>query len=471
MMPPPPLKDRCVRVRVPKLPELDPSLQLDDDGVLPTNCGYFLRNNFVWVDQALLRKHGLESLVSRCRLGVTKTRMHRGRLVGSRVVEDFCVSHAQFRLFPKCFPVPLPFPPKLVLGMGAALRKGVRFEGALRTTCRQDRAVKACMDQMLGSPHGGAVLNLPPGTGKTSCAICVGAVLGRRFFWLTHTEQLRDQAVSRLAQFLPMARVHAFTSKSTEANVDACDVAVGLMQSVRNANPRTVRSFGLLVVDEAHHICATQLRKCLHRFNTRYTLGLTATPERKDGLTRLLFWSVGPVAFSVRPDYSHMDARVRVVRYSTPPSQGRGGGVHGDRARNRVLLREVRELLGVGHRVLILTDRRCHAILLRDSLRDEGVATNLQIGGAQRESLEHATRDTVRCVCATYQLVSEGFDLPWLDALVLASPKRDIVQSVGRILRTCPNKLSPRIVDVVDSGGGGSSALSRQRQYSRLGFQ
>lgn len=517
----------------------------------PDTCDYFVRNNHVFVTRELLDAHGAGHRVRACALDVASSaRDHRsGRITRTTTHTQFCMTYARWLVFPKAFPLPeLPAAPTLASTTGAALPPAVRFVGELRASRSQDTAVKACVTQMVQTPHGGAVLTLPPGAGKTSCALCIAACLGRRTFWLTHTDVLAQQAAARAAQFLPAARVLLFSSRSTVADVDACDVAVGLMQTVYQlADVAPLQTFGLLVVDEAHHICAAQLRKCLPRFNTRYTLGLTATPERRDGLTDLLYWALGPSAYCERPDYTHMGASVATLHYActdpawrsaNPLAAARSahvvdhkttvtlrcartgrvvkrggitsadelrqvdagalrehtthtpvmspawelaeagvatGHVGADPARNALIVRDVvRRVRADGRKVLVLTDRRCHALVLRDMLVAAGLRTVLQLGGPRRDPFDAslAGRDAVDALVASYQLVSEGFDVPWLDTVWFAVPKDDIVQSAGRGLRECALKQPPLLVDLVDSGCASAARKhrARQRQFRAMGL-
>lgn len=212
-------------------------------------------------------------------------------------------------------------------------------------------------------------------------------------------------------------------------------------------------------------------------------LGLSATPDRKDGLSRVVSWFVGPVALRVRRE-GQASTEVRTVRWSCadfeePPPVNRRGDLcfttmitrlAENAARTAALGREIAALARAGHDVLVLTHRRQHAADLAAATRAAGeadVATYL--GG------DKAAPDT-RVVVATYALTSEGFDMPRLNALVLATPASDVEQSCGRVMRGAAaggaGARGAVILDWVDRWGVCFAQYAKRRAlYRRSGFR
>jgi superfamily II DNA or RNA helicase len=231
------------------------------------------------------------------------------------------------------------------------------------------------------------------------------------------------------------------------------------------------------VVHNCHHVGAAAFSQAMWGQCAPYTLGLSATPARKDGLTRVVEWFVGPVAFHIRRE-NQDTTRVRVVRYAcpafdAPPPVNRRGDVCfasvitrlvENEHRTRRVAAEAAALHAQGRDVLVLTHRRRHVADLAAAIRAAGVADcGTYVGG------DKACPDT-KVIVATYALTSEGFDLPRLDALVLATPASDVEQSCGRVMRGSSTR-GAVIVDVADQWGVCFAQFAKRRAYyRRTGF-
>ena len=201
--------------------------------------------------------------------------------------------------------------------LGEPLNPGLVFGGTLRDTPPQRAATSKVVSCLESS--GGAMLVLPCGFGKTVCGLWVVGHMARRTLVLVHTGALADQWSQRVSSFLPGARVGRI--QQDVVDVEGCDVVIGMIQSlVRREYDRSVlSSFGMVVVDEAHHIAAPWFAGALRKLPARYVLGLSATPDRKDGLGPILPWLLGDIAFrAARPEES---VDVRCVDYVDPPHQ------------------------------------------------------------------------------------------------------------------------------------------------------
>jgi superfamily II DNA or RNA helicase len=348
------------------------------------------------------------------------------------------------------------------------------FEGTLNDGTRQNEAARACLAAM--EAQGGGVLSLPTGYGKTTVALYVACRLGLRTLVLTHKEFLMEQWIERIQRFVPAARIGRIRQDAVD--VQDKDIVVGMMQSVcmRTYEPGTFAQFGLLVLDEVHHVSAPVFCRCLFSACCPYVLGLSATPERKDGLTRVLEWFVGPVFFRVeRKEQRHVEVRVvhhEAEWYGLPLPTTRAGTLNlpeavnrlcADAERNSMIARTVRSFLSESRKVMILSDRRVHCEVLCGLLAPHAA---LYIGGMRREALKAAEES--RVIVATYGQANEGLDIPSLDTLVLATPRSDVVQSAGRILREASGATSgaaPVILDVVDRCGVFFAQFAKRKKY------
>lgn len=356
----------------------------------------------------------------------------------------------------------------------------------------QPGAVQATMDCL--ARHGGAVLCLPCGFGKTTCALALAAHLGHKTFVMVHTESIAEQWVQVVAEAFPAARVLSLSelkAVSQEALFEA-DFVVGLIQRVITPGvvPAALKEFGLLVVDEAHHVPAESFYRATAKFNPAYSLGLTATPTRADGMTNLLFWTLGPLAYKL----SRPDANALLVGRGTAPAyevriyhvyHAMPGPLPADPAKVKfalpalvnhltemserselacALIRDLVSLPGDRH-CLALTARRAHAKSLVEAL---GPCAFAYLGGMSRAKIPA----DVRVLVSTPQMFGEGADFPRLDTLLLLTPVSQIEQLLGRVMRDHPDKASPVvIVDLVDEDYYGvvkGMARRRASQYTTV---
>lgn len=357
-----------------------------------------------------------------------------------------------------------------------------RFEGGLDPSRGQHEAFDRCVEALRTS--GGCVLSLAVGYGKTVVALAVAAELRVKVAVLVHTRVLLDQWRDRIARFFPGARVGEISG--SRCDLDGHFVLSMLQTAGNRIRDLDTSSFGLTIVDEAHHIAAPTFSRAMVGLSCRYVLGLSATPERKDGLTRLIHWYLGPVCMNLqRRDQAYVT--VKKVRYSCPrysaqPPVAYNGRVNltsivtlltKDSARNSLIADHIAEAAANRRCVLALTDRRDHAKLLRALVLlrvPESVRVDLYLGGSKAAALQE-TSQNADVIIGTYSIAHEGLDIPRLNALVMCTPKGDVVQACGRIMRDSSSDVSPLIVDIVDSWGPlVSQSAKRDSYYRRTGF-
>ena len=334
------------------------------------------------------------------------------------------------------------------------VKTSIEFVGKLRDSTRQNEAFRAGTKAF--REVGGGVLSLDAGFGKTTCALAFAAHLGVRTMIIVHKEFLANQWKERIKQFCPRATIGRVQQDTFDIE---CDFVIAMIQTMcsRENEPSAFDSIGLVVVDEAHHIGAAAFSQTMFKLCPKYTLGLTATPERKDGLTNILYWFMGPEFFRVQRSHQ-TTTRVETVFFDDPlfreaPPVSRFGKINMAGmvtqlteidARNQKILNIVRGL-DPTRRVLLLSDRREHCFWLKDNL--EGSAVYL--GGMNEKELDEASKHSI--IIATYSMAQEGLDIPVLDTLVMTTPHSDVTQAVGRIMRETPGKVNaPLIIDIVD---------------------
>jgi superfamily II DNA or RNA helicase len=327
------------------------------------------------------------------------------------------------------------------------------------------------------------VLQAGTGSGKTVMALAVIAERKQPALILVHTRELMNQWVERIEQFLGCS-----AGRIGGGFFDVQSVTVGIVNSVKKRLPDLVPYFGMLVVDECHRIPSTTFTTCISTFDARFMLGLSATPYRRDGLTRLIYLAIGDCLHVVDPE------RLKTIgAILAPEVVPRETGFYFPRAADRYakmltklaldqdrnmliagdVLKEVAENSGT---VLLVSERTVHLQVLAEILEEHGekvaVLTGKTPAFLREEIVKNVQAGSVRIMASTTQLIGEGFDCPELTTLFLCSPIRfsgRLVQIVGRILRPLDGK-RPKIFDYQDVNIGilKASAQARMRTYDDM---
>ena len=307
------------------------------------------------------------------------------------------------------------------------------------------------------------ILTLPCGFGKTVVALNLACALGRKTIVVVHKTFLMEQWSDRISSFVPGARIGRLQGKVID--VEDKDVVVATVQSLSlcDYGCSVLDDFGTVIIDEAHHMAARMFSEIFFRLPARYLLGLTATPDRKDGCGSLLNLYMGPFSFlqQSRPG----DERVAVARVlagtCTPSLAGDVDNAMVQRLKSRLVKDERRNLQILewcrsltydhGRCVLVLSHRVKHLHLLLARYQGAGDLEGCLFVGGQKKKDRVAAEQSARCIFGTFAMAAEGLDISRVDTLILAMPQSDVVQSVGRILRPGENKKTPLVVDLLDS--------------------
>ena len=151
---------------------------------------------------------------------------------------------------------------------------------------------------------GGGLLELYTGSGKTSIALYIMCQLKVKTLIIVHKSFLLQQWIERIKQFIPNASIGIIQGQVFD--VAGKSIVIGMLQtlSMKDFKYEQFSEFGLTIVDETHHIGAEVFCRALIKISTQYMIGLSATPNRKDGLTKVIHWFIGPTAYSLQRDGS-----------------------------------------------------------------------------------------------------------------------------------------------------------------------
>jgi len=317
----------------------------------------------------------------------------------------------------------------------------------------------------------GAIGQAHPGYGKTLMALEVIARLKRPAIILVHKEFFMSQWADRISTYYDISPDEIGFIQQDSFDFRGKKIAIAMVQSLlAREYPKSLFDyFGTICVDEVHRFAALEFRKAIVMFPARYRLGITATPKRADNLENVFFWHIGEIA--VRGESQKLKPKIKVVKTNIEPTQMELRNFYDfrgkqnlnkvisylitDGRRNRLIVALLKKALKSGRKIMVLSGRLDHLEVLKKMTDMEMVkdgiryTTGYYIGGmTEEERTISATRDLI---FATFQMAQEGLDIPDMDTLFLVTPRTDIEQAVGRILRVVAEKKEPTVVDFSDS--------------------
>ena len=353
-------------------------------------------------------------------------------------------------------------PDKVKLSKG--LEIDITFKGSLRD--KQQPIIKSFMDSCEDGPYKtksrGGIISVPCGWGKTIMALYLISVLKRKTIVIVHKEFLLNQWIKRIKEFLPEARIGII--QASKIDVQNKDIVIGMLQSLSSKDydvDAVFGDFGFVIVDECHHIAAEVFSRSLPKVNSYYSLGLSATPKRTDGLSHVFESYLGPMVYKVGKRDDKL-VRVNVIRYNddNEPYKKEELSAYGkvciprminniaaNFSRNLMIKSILRKLVKDGRQTLVLSDRRNHLGELY-KMASEFATVGYYIGGMKQKDLDKSEEKSV--ILGTYPMSSEGLDIPSLDAVIFTTPKSSIEQSIGRITRK-DHAETPVAYDIVDN--------------------
>ena len=334
------------------------------------------------------------------------------------------------------------------------------------------------------------VLSAPTAFGKT--VLAAWAIAQRRVstLVLVHRRQLADQWRERLATFLSLSvKDIGMVGGGRDKRTGNIDIAIGRRGNVKD----WVAEYGQIIVDECHHVSASSFEAVLRRAKSRFVLGLTATPIRKDGHDPIVYMQCGPIRFNAGTKSGDMAmVRQSVIPIATEFShiqvsptvaiQDLYNALAADDTRNRLIVDIVSREVAKGRRPLILTSRTSHVEILAEMLRTRVGRVFTMRGGMARSQLKDLERDmaliddlTSWTIVATGSYIGEGYDEQRLDTLVLAMPiswRGTLQQYVGRLHRIHANKHEVVVYDLVDANEPVLTRMYKRRVpgYRALGY-
>jgi len=342
-------------------------------------------------------------------------------------------------------------------------------------------------------PHEQGVLVAPPGVGKTIMACYVIVSRNVPTLVLAHRKPLLDQWRVQLMNTLGLTKkqIGQFGGGRSKRN-GIVDLA--MIQSLKNKQEieDIFDEYGLLIVDECHHIPAFSFENVVNKSSIRSILGLTATPYRRDGLQDIITMQCGPIRCHIKQDAGNaadLDLKLFVRETAFTCLDLDENSIQDifrelvqNEDRNSVIAEEALSALSDGRRVLILSEWRKHCRLLAEKIRDMGKEPIVLDGSLKKktrdemfQSIRNMPREKDLLVIATGPYIGEGFDCPQIDTLLLAFPiafRGKVVQYAGRLLRQFDGKTQVLVYDYADEKVPVLKKMhgKRLKAYRDLGF-
>jgi superfamily II DNA or RNA helicase len=354
------------------------------------------------------------------------------------------------------------------------------FKGTLKGY--QQGAVRDILDRDFG------VLEAPTGSGKTVIALSI--IAGRRqpCLVIVHNKELLNQWLERVEVFMGIPRTEIGIIGDGKKRIGD-KVTIGIINSIYPIADKIREHIGNLVVDECHKCPSRTFTEAVTAFDSRFMLGLSATPYRRDGLTQLIGWYLGRKVEVNQGDLTAEDVirNVEVVAretdfvidYDASEEYTRVlSELTEDADRNQLIAHDViREATSSDGICLVLTDRKEHCSALAALIAPCGVEMAVLTGEvdnvSRRAIVERLSAGTIKVLIATGQLIGEGFDCKGLSILFLGTPIKfsgRLIQYLGRVMRPAPGKDRAKIYDYVDANVSvlKASATSRQQVYRNI---
>jgi superfamily II DNA or RNA helicase len=339
---------------------------------------------------------------------------------------------------------------------------------------------------------GGGLLSVPCGRGKTLMAIYIAHRLKVKTLVMTHKKFLGVQWKKQIKRFTGL---DAGTIAGKVIDVDNKEFVIGMIQSIsmKDYDDNVFNKFGLVIYDESHHCASKVFSRALMKTSCKYTLALSATPYRTDGLIKVMHWFLGETIYREKLRinnqvcakvfmYTSSDEKFMEKKYAYGPQRGKPdvvkmmGNLANLKERTNHIINIINEIRkDPDRKIIILSKYVDHLKELKEGvdlliaedikkglLNEDDIKTTMYIGAMKQWQREEAEADG-DIFFATNDLAREGLDIERLNTVLLATSQKDVNQSVGRAMRKllADGDLRPLIIDFADN-------LSSFKNHARL---
>jgi len=338
-------------------------------------------------------------------------------------------------------------------------------------------------------PYASSIISIRTGGGKTVLGLYLMSFLKRKTIIFCHTSSLYKQWVERIEEYVDGAKIGCI--QGDKIKIKGNNIVIAMIQTVMTGKinySELLKDFDFVIYDECHHLGAKVFSSVMRQIQPPYSLGLSATIERDDKLDCVFKWSLGEVGYMMLGSLDY-DIAIRVYKFEISDSckfkplinrftkkvniSKMMVNLTEIQERNNLIVDIIKEVFATSpsRHLVLISNFVEHLITLKellDPLFPDQVG--LYIGSSlkkltctQKEELE-----SKQILLATTKIMEEGVDIKALDTIILATPKKKVVQSCGRILRRLKHEYEniPLMIDIVDQiGMFNGMARKRMAQY------
>ena len=327
-------------------------------------------------------------------------------------------------------------------------------------------------------------------THNTSISLYIIAELKVKALIIVNKEFLMDQWKERIQQFLPDAKIGTLRQKTID--IANKDIVIAMLQSIAMCeyDYSIYKSFGITFYDEVHCVPSKIFSKALRKINTKYHFGLSATPNRSDGMTKITKLYIGPIIYKVDKNKQIKNPKnlhVFTISFDKLPENKYYKSLFNYRGKpdvvkminNIIQCPERIALISIIIRYFIINDNR-HILVLSDRIQylrniENKIKSDLSnilpfkigyyIGGMKQ--CERKETETSNLILASYSMAKEAMDIPILDTLFMVTSKSNIEQPIGRIQRKTvyPIKRPPLVIDFIDFFSSFQSQFNKRELF------
>lgn len=359
--------------------------------------------------------------------------------------------------------------------------ENLKFEGTLRE--QQLEPVQKFITAASDPLKRGGIISVPCGFGKTIMSVYIACHFKKKTMFVSHKDFLNQQFLETVKQFVPNAKVGLI--KQSKVDVEDKDIVIASLQSLamRDYDLNIFKQFGLVIIDEVHHLGAEVFCRAFQKLNVSMILGLSATLNRKDGMRKVFEYYIGKSVYKYvkqekvevnvemhkyfDPDVSY--SAVKQLWNGKPNNSAMINNICSFMPRTMYIINILKRILRnePDRKILILSERRQQLTTFEELVIKEGLVKEVgyYVGGLTQSALDISASKQI--ILATFQMAAEGMNIPTLNTVIFASPISDVQQSLGRILREKPSerKYVPLCIDIWDE-----FSLFTRKGYTRIKY-
>jgi len=328
--------------------------------------------------------------------------------------------------------------------------------------------------------EGGGVLSLPCGYGKTFIAVLVSTVISKKTLIVVNKETLLDQWIEAILQFTDTKIEEIGIVRGNNTDTANYKYIISMLQScsMKDYDKNIFSDIGFTIIDECHHIGSEIFSKALPIISSNCMLGLSATPERSDKMSNVFYYYIGKLFHSEKRTGNDI-VHVKTLNINSKSDEYKDiymfngmkhtvnmiSALSNSERRNNMIIDIIKSLLYNGDRqILLLSGRREQLKSISNLLEVNKIKNKLEkyitwgyyygSNGSNKSKHKAMLLNSSKCdiILGTYEIASEGLDIPTINTEILATPCNNIEQAVGRMLRK-KHTIPPILVDIVDELG------------------